>query len=180
MVRYEPANSLETPRFSGVRTFMRLPDVQDLENADVAIVGAPFDSGASFRAGARFGPEGIRRYPVGPRGRRVRDFSDGFSRRLNEYRSERLLRLANSARTGGTGLGGLRSLAKGPDEPFEVRVIGALQRQLFSPRASHHRGLQTRVGADEYIVVALGYLTQPLHLILGEVGAVGDPDRPVL
>ena len=60
MTRYEPANSLETPRFSGVRTFMRLPNVQDLANADAAIVGAPFDTGASFRAGARFGPEGIR------------------------------------------------------------------------------------------------------------------------
>jgi agmatinase len=58
--RYEPADSFATPRFSGVRTFMRLPDVQDLENADVAIVGAPFDTGATFRAGARFGPEGIR------------------------------------------------------------------------------------------------------------------------
>ncbi len=54
MTRYEPANSFETPRFSGVRTFMRLPNVQDLAN------GAPFDTGASFRAGARFGPEGIR------------------------------------------------------------------------------------------------------------------------
>ena len=60
MTRYEPADSLETPRFSGVRTFMRLPNTQDLENADVAIVGAPFDTGATFRAGARFGPEGIR------------------------------------------------------------------------------------------------------------------------
>ena len=60
MVRYEPANSLETPRFSGVRTFMRLPNNQDLGNADAAIVGVPFDTGASFRAGARFGPEGIR------------------------------------------------------------------------------------------------------------------------
>ena len=60
MTRYEPANSFETPRFSGVRTFMRLPNVGDLENADAAIVGAPFDTGASFRAGARFGPEGIR------------------------------------------------------------------------------------------------------------------------
>jgi agmatinase len=39
---------------------MRLPNVQDLENSDVAIVGAPFDTGATFRAGARFGPEGIR------------------------------------------------------------------------------------------------------------------------
>ncbi len=60
MTRYEPANSFETPRFSGVRTFMRLPNNQDLHNADAAIVGAPFDTGASFRAGARFGPEGIR------------------------------------------------------------------------------------------------------------------------
>jgi agmatinase len=58
--RYRPANSLESPRFSGVRTFMRLPNTQDLQNADAAIVGVPFDTGASFRAGARFGPEGIR------------------------------------------------------------------------------------------------------------------------
>lgn len=60
LTRYEPADSFETPRFSGVRTFMRLPNVRDLENADVAIVGAPFDTGATFRVGARFGPEGVR------------------------------------------------------------------------------------------------------------------------
>src|ERR671910_2582784 len=58
--RYEPADSFETPRFSDVRTFMRLPNVRDLDNADAAIVGAPFDTGATFRVGARFGPEGIR------------------------------------------------------------------------------------------------------------------------
>jgi agmatinase len=60
LTRYEPADSFETPRFSGVRTFMRLPNVQDLENADAAIVGAPFDTGGTFRIGARFGPESIR------------------------------------------------------------------------------------------------------------------------
>ena len=60
MTRYEPADSFVTPRFSGVRTFMRLPNTQDLEGSDVAVVGAPFDTGATFRAGARFGPEGIR------------------------------------------------------------------------------------------------------------------------
>jgi agmatinase len=60
LTRYEPANSFETPRFSGVRTFMRLPNVQDLENSDAAIVGVPFDTGATFRVGARFGPEAIR------------------------------------------------------------------------------------------------------------------------
>ena len=60
MTRYEPADSFETPRFSGVRTFMRLPNVQDLENADAVVVGAPFDTGGTFRVGARFGPESIR------------------------------------------------------------------------------------------------------------------------
>jgi agmatinase len=60
MTHYEPANSLESPRFSGVRTFMRLPNSQDLENSDAAIVGAPFDTATTFRVGARFGPEGIR------------------------------------------------------------------------------------------------------------------------
>lgn len=60
MTHYKPANSFESPRFSGVRTFMRLPNVRDLENADAAIVGAPFDTGSSFRVGARFGPEGVR------------------------------------------------------------------------------------------------------------------------
>ena len=60
MVRYEPANSLESPRFSGVHTFARLPNVQDLENADGAVVGATFATGTTFRVGARLGPEGIR------------------------------------------------------------------------------------------------------------------------
>ncbi len=38
---------------------MRLPNTQDPTNADAAIAG-PFDTGATFRVGARFGPEAIR------------------------------------------------------------------------------------------------------------------------
>jgi len=60
MPRYQPTNSLESPRFAGVRTFARLPHVQDLEGVDVAIVGLPFDTGATFKVGARFGPESVR------------------------------------------------------------------------------------------------------------------------
>jgi len=39
---------------------MRLPLVRDLEGVDVAFLGVPFDTGASFRVGARFGPEAVR------------------------------------------------------------------------------------------------------------------------
>jgi len=48
------------PRYGGEATFARLPRLQDVEQADVAIVGVPFDSGVSYRPGARFGPSHIR------------------------------------------------------------------------------------------------------------------------
>ena len=47
--------------YSGVPTFMRQTPTRDLAGVDVAIVGVPFDSGAtSFRGGTRFGPRKIR------------------------------------------------------------------------------------------------------------------------
>ena len=60
MPRYGPPDAFETPRFSGPRTFMRLPHVRDLAGVDVAIVGIPTDGAVVYRTGARFGPEGIR------------------------------------------------------------------------------------------------------------------------
>jgi agmatinase len=58
--RYAPADAFRNPRFSGVRTYMRLPYVTDLDGVDVAVMGLPFDTATSFRSGARFGPEAIR------------------------------------------------------------------------------------------------------------------------
>jgi len=60
MTRYGPPDAFEMPRFSGPRTFMRLPQVRELESVDVAIIGIPTDGAVVFRSGARFGPEGIR------------------------------------------------------------------------------------------------------------------------
>ena len=60
MPRYGPPDAFETPRFSGPRTFMRLPQVRDLDGVDVAVVGIPTDGAVVYRSGARFGPEGIR------------------------------------------------------------------------------------------------------------------------
>jgi agmatinase len=55
-----PLDALHHPRFAGIRTFARLPLLEAVERADVAILGAPFDGAASFRPGARFGPAAIR------------------------------------------------------------------------------------------------------------------------
>jgi agmatinase len=48
--------------FVGISTFGKRPYVQDWSSirADAAILGAPFDFGTQFRAGARFGPRAIR------------------------------------------------------------------------------------------------------------------------
>ena len=59
--KYHPVSAMEFPRYSGIRTFMRLPHITDLAaDVDVAIVGVPFDTGGTYRVGARFGPAGIR------------------------------------------------------------------------------------------------------------------------
>jgi agmatinase len=59
-VHHRPADSSKTPRFTGPRTFMRLPHVTDLTGVDVAVCGVPTDDAVSFKSGARFGPEAIR------------------------------------------------------------------------------------------------------------------------
>ena len=60
MKGYAPTDPLKMPRFAGISTFLRLPHVTDLAGVDVAVVGLPFDTGVTFRTGARFGPKGIR------------------------------------------------------------------------------------------------------------------------
>jgi agmatinase len=55
-----PLDATQVPRYAGLSTFARLPRREDVERADVAIVGVPFDSSVSYRPGARFGPAHIR------------------------------------------------------------------------------------------------------------------------
>lgn len=60
------ANTYDTGRlnlpFVGIPTFGKRPYIADWDaiDADVAILGAPFDFGTQFRAGARFGPRAVR------------------------------------------------------------------------------------------------------------------------
>jgi guanidinobutyrase / D-arginase len=55
-----PVDATLVPRYAGEATFARLPRIDEVSQADVAIVGVPFDSGVSYRPGARFGPSHIR------------------------------------------------------------------------------------------------------------------------
>ena len=54
----------ELPHFAGINTFLKAPFVEDVRQCgdyDVAVLGAPFDGGTTYRPGTRFGPQGIRR-----------------------------------------------------------------------------------------------------------------------
>jgi agmatinase len=55
-----PVDASVVPRYGGPATFARLPRLDEVERADVAVVGVPFDSGVSYRPGARFGPAHVR------------------------------------------------------------------------------------------------------------------------
>ena len=59
-MEFKPLSGREFPRFSGVKTFFRLPIAGLAEAFDVGIVGVPYDGGVSYRPGARFAPTKVR------------------------------------------------------------------------------------------------------------------------
>lgn len=74
--------------FVGICTFGKYPYQPDWDaiRADVAVLGAPFDAGTQWRAGARFGPRGIREastlFSFGHGG--AYDHEDGVTYLLND------------------------------------------------------------------------------------------------
>ena len=83
-----PIDAVQVPRYAGFATFARLPRLEDVDGFDCAVVGVPFDTGVSYRPGARFGPAYVRQgsrllRPYNPalevepfRGRQVVDAGD--------------------------------------------------------------------------------------------------------
>ena len=61
---FRPVSGFDLPRFAGIPTFMRLPHVPlddpRLGSVDVGLIGIPWDSGTTNRAGARHGPRQLR------------------------------------------------------------------------------------------------------------------------
>lgn len=55
-----PRDAFVSPRFGQVATFMLLPMAASPTGLDVALLGIPYDGGASYRSGARFGPRAVR------------------------------------------------------------------------------------------------------------------------
>ncbi|WP_079476269.1 agmatinase [Marinococcus halophilus] len=61
---YQPKNSSMSPRYVGIRTFMRLENIRTVEDVDIAVIGNPFDTAVSNRTGQRLGPQHIRDFSI--------------------------------------------------------------------------------------------------------------------
>lgn len=61
---FQPVSGFDLPRFAGVPTFMRLPHVSledpRLPQVQIGLIGVPWDSGTTNRAGPRHGPRQLR------------------------------------------------------------------------------------------------------------------------
>lgn len=55
-----PVEGSEVPRYAWPATFAGLPRRDQVPEADITVIGVPFDAGVSFRSGARFGPDHVR------------------------------------------------------------------------------------------------------------------------
>ncbi|MFK7892329.1 MAG: agmatinase [Granulosicoccus sp.] len=63
-IDFTPVSGFDLPRFAGVPTFMRLPHLplehSRISDVDIGLIGIPWDSGTTNRAGARHAPRQLR------------------------------------------------------------------------------------------------------------------------
>lgn len=136
----------DTNLYSGIVSFAHLPIKQCFENLDeeidIAIVGAPFDSGVSYTPGTRFGPNGIRQGS--------RRLFGGISPIRGNSKDSKLYRLPIY----NTGLK-LADCGDVPMIPFDARV--ALDQLYRGQRAIHkHKTSSNSTNFDRTRVVTLG------------------------
>ena len=63
---FQPVSAMDLPRYAGVPTFMRLPNLTPEHprycDVELGLVGVPWDGGTTNRPGARHGPRQLRDY----------------------------------------------------------------------------------------------------------------------
>src|SRR5215831_8401477 len=129
-------DATKVPRYGGQATFARLPRIDEVAMADAAVLGIPFDSGVTYRPGARFGPGHIRESsrllrPYNPAmdvspfaAQQVADAGDVA---VNPYRIEEAIgAIEAAAREMLTGVGVSRLLTLGGDHTIALPLLRAV------------------------------------------------------
>ncbi len=68
--RLRPLSGMDSPRFSGLASFLRLPVIDPARapgTVEIGLIGIPFDGTTTNRPGARLGPRGVREASTGLR-----------------------------------------------------------------------------------------------------------------
>jgi agmatinase len=118
------------PRFAGLATFALLPRLDEVDHADIAVVGLPFDAGTTFRPGARFGPAHIREQ----------------SRQLHPYHQTHRLRLFEQCQVADAGDVGLT--------PFDI-AAAVLQIERAAEDLSSAGARLLALGGDHTVALPL-------------------------
>jgi agmatinase len=133
-----PIDPLKVPRYAGPSTFARLPTHEQVERADVAILGIPFDAGVTTRPGARFGPAAVRNasrflrgyhreLEVEPfRAQQVADFGDIIG---NPFNMLEALEGIDEGATAAFASGAKQLLSIGGDHTIALPLLRAMHRR---------------------------------------------------
>ncbi len=141
-----PVDGRVVPRYAGLSTFARLPRLEDVVRADIAVLGVPFDSSVSYRPGARFGPAHIRQssrllrpynpaLDIGPfAGQQVADAGDVA---CNPFNIAEAIGQIQAAAGDLLASGGTRLLTLGGDHTIALPLLRAIH-QRHGPVAVLH------------------------------------------
>jgi guanidinopropionase len=182
------------PRHTGIASFFRAPIATDPAEADIALVGVPFDGGVTHRSGARHGPRAVRDQStllrrinaatgVSPFARaRVRDLGDcwleypyeltGALDEIARYYHELHAAGAVPVSVGGDhsiSLPILRGLAS-------HRPVGMVHIDAHSDTGDDYMGSRFHHGAPFRRAVEEGLLDPRRTIQIGIRGTVNDPD----
>ena len=141
--RFMPISGREMPRFAGVSTFMRLPQlsIEEAEDVEIGIVGIPWDGGTTNRPGARMGPRELR-------------LSSSFMRQVNHDSGLAPYSLVNCADLGDASVNPL-------DLNATLKTVEAFFNNI------HDRGIATLAAGGDHLV------TLPILRSIARDGPVG-------
>ena len=182
------------PRYTGLPTFMRTPYTENLDEADIGLIGVPYDGGVTNRTGARHGPREIRNQSslirkmnqatgVSPHELcRVRDIGDAWVQRPftlegSHREIEAFFRAVHAA--------GVIPLSAGGDHSITLPIfraiagkqpLGLVHFDAHCDTGDDYLGSRFHHGAPFKIAVDEGLLDPKRTIQIGIRGSLNDPD----
>ncbi|HEY1931418.1 MAG TPA: agmatinase [Acetobacteraceae bacterium] len=194
-VRYtDLADPQARPRYTGIASFFRSPFTDRLDEADIGLIGVPFDGGVTNRTGARHGPRAVREQSAllrrfnGATGvapfatARVRDLGDCWLE--SPYALEGALEEIAAFYRGVVGAG-VVPLSVGGDHSISLpilravgaaRPVGMVHIDAHCDTGDDYMGSRFHHGAPFRRAVEEGLLDPARAIQIGIRGTTNDPD----